>query len=403
MLLDPSYVPAHFNRALTWLKLGRFRNGWVDYEWRWQMKSAPEKLKIHLPRWEGSPLLGRSLLIHTEQGMGDVFQLIRFLPEVRRRGVGRIVFACQKPLWPLLRGQLDVDEWFPIDEPAPITFDIYCPLLSLPGALRRNTEEDLRCREPYVAADPGRVKQWGERLRGLQGFKVGLCWQGSRTYSTDAMRSIPLTEYAPLAVPGVSLVSLQVGYGVEQIEPCREQVPLTVLEGLDADGAFLDTAAVLANLDLVVTSDTAIAHLAGAMGRPVWVMLSTGCDWRWMHGRSDSPWYPTMRLIRQSRLGDWPGVFQAARQALREEVEKKRRANVVGLHLPRVPMAVGELVDKLTILAVKRKRLVDSDKMENVRREEETAPDGPSRAGKRRFRSGAVARRTGNGQRADLG
>jgi ADP-heptose:LPS heptosyltransferase len=174
---------------------------------------------------------------------------------------------------------------------------------------------------PYLFADPERVARWQPHVAALPGFKVGIGWQGNPAYRFDEYRSIPLAHFAPLAqLPGVTLVRLQKGAGEEQIAPNRHDVPMCELGELDRDGVFVDTAAILQHLDLVITSDTALAHLAGALGRPVWMLVSTDSAWRWLEKRSDSPWYPTMRIFRQRSLGDWPGVFQEVTEALRSEV-----------------------------------------------------------------------------------
>jgi uncharacterized protein (TIGR03032 family) len=307
LCIDPAYVHAHFNRALIWLKRGQYAEGWIEYEWRFPA-GLVQRPKIPRPRWDGSPLNGRALVLHTEQGIGDVLQFIRLVPRLREQG-GRIVLACQRPLHALLRTLPFIDDWFPIDQQATVNFDIYLPLLSLPGLLEI-TEENLPRKVPYVFAQPERVRRWEGRLAGLSGLKVGLCWQGSPTFRGDHNRSIPLEHYRALRqVPGLSLISLQKGPGEEQIPAQREGLALTVFDDLDTEAAFVDTAALMQHLDLVITSDTAMAHLAGALGRPVWVLLGVGADWRWLLERSDSPWYPTMRLFRQKAPGDWSGVF----------------------------------------------------------------------------------------------
>jgi hypothetical protein len=315
LFLQPSFPMAHFNRSLVWLKQGRFKEGWNEYEWRWTCGLVPRP-EIPCPRWAGTRLDGRAILVHTEQGFGDTLLFLRLLPLLRQR-VRRLVLACPKQLQPLLRPLPYVDEWFPIDEPGLITFELYTPLLSLPGLLGIE-EATIPQTVPYISPDPARVARWGEQLKGVPGLKVGLCWQGSPTLKTDSLRSIPLAQFAPLAaVPGVTLFSLQKGAGVEQIAALRGRVPVHELPGLDTDGAFVDTAAVLQHLDLVITIDTAIAHVAGALARPVWMLLSTGSDWRWLTGRRDTPWYPTMRLFRQKVLGDWSTVFAEVVEELR--------------------------------------------------------------------------------------
>ena len=347
--LEPNHAFARFNRAMTLLKLGRFHEGWLDYEWRYACGQA-QRPNVPRPRWDGSPLNGRSLMVHTEQGLGDVLQFVRFLPLLKRQdtrrgcetiGTGtsqlreilakhrhplgaspissqpRIVFACQTALHDLLRSLPTIDEWFPIDEPGTITFDLYTSLLSLPGLL--GVDEATIPREvPYLDVSAERVERWRPAVGQLPGFKVGVVWQGSPTLHGDRQRSIPLAQFAPLAaVPGVTLVSLQKGAGVEQIPTPQNAVPLTTFDDLDRDAPFVDTAAILQHLDLVITIDSAVAHLAGACGRPVWVLLSTGCDWRWLTEREDSPWYPTMRLFRQRTLDDWNPVFHEIAAALR--------------------------------------------------------------------------------------
>jgi ADP-heptose:LPS heptosyltransferase len=249
--------------------------------------------------------------------MGDVFQFMRFLPLVKAQA-RRLVFACQKAMQPILRPTPCVDEWFPIDEPANINFDVYAPLLSLPGLLGID-ENNIAQRIPYVFPDPVRLERWCKPIQALPGrLKVGICWQGSPTFAGDRLRSIPLKHFAPLGqIPSVTLISLQTRAGLEQIEPNRQIVPLHVLGELDREGAFVDRAAVLSHLDLVITCDTSLGHLAGAMGRPAWVLLPVGCDWRWLTDRSDSPWYPTVRLFRQKSLGDWSEVFREIAMQMR--------------------------------------------------------------------------------------
>jgi hypothetical protein len=224
---------------------------------------------------------------------------------------------------------------------------------------------------PYVTPDPALVETWKPRVASHKGFKVGVCWQGSPTFKGDQFRSIPLAQFAALAkVPGVTLVSLQKGTGTEQIEPNKAAVPLTVFDDLDAAAPFVDTAAVMQHLDLVITSDTAVAHLAGALGRPVWVALSTDCDWRWEVGRTDCRWYPTMRLFRQKKFGDWSGVFSDIAAALPRMIAGGAPVAVVAPPAaPVVPVSAGELIDKITILEIKAQRITNEAKRGNVLRE----------------------------------
>ena len=323
IFLQPGYAFAHFNRALTWLKQGRYREGWAEYEWRWDC-GVVKRTQVPCPRWDGSPLEGRSIFIHTEQGIGDVLQFVRLLRPIKAMS-GRVVLACQKRLHALLRSLPYVDEWFPVDEPGQITFDLYCPLMSLPGLL--GIEETTIPRDvPYISAEPQRLERWGRRIGELPGFKVGLCWQGSPTFKTDSLRSIALEHFAPLAdIPSLTLISLQKGAGTEQIGANSKRIAFRTFEDLDQDAVFVDSAAVIQHLDLVLTADTAVAHLAGAMGRPVRVLLPFGCDWRWLSDRSDSPWYPTMRLFRQKSFGNWSGVFQEVAEGIQVNAITKTR------------------------------------------------------------------------------
>jgi hypothetical protein len=294
---------------------------------------------------------------------------MRFLPRIKQPG-DRLVFACQKALQPLLKNQPWVDSWFPIDEPAQINFDVYLPLISLPAMLGVD-ERAIPHPVPYVTPDPGLVEKWKPRITALPGFKVGICWQGSPTFKGDQFRSVPLKHFEAIArVPGVTLVSLQKGAGSEQVEANKAAVPVTVFPDLDESAPFVDTAAVMQHLDLVITSDTAIAHLAGALGRPVWVALSGDCDWRWEIGRADNRWYPTMRLFRQQAFGDWPGVFADIAAALPATMAGGTiTAPAPPPTAPEVPVSAGELIDKITILEIKLQRITNESKRANVRKE----------------------------------
>lgn len=318
--MQPDLVDAHWNRALAWLTLGRFPEGWLEYEWRWLRPEARKQRKIPRPLWDGSPLEGRTIMLHAEQGLGDTLQFARYVDTVRGLG-GNVILACQKPLVPLLKQSLDVDQVIPLG-PAQLRFDVHAPLMSLP-CLLGTTLKSIPQRIPYIRPDEALVEEWRERLADFDGFRIGIAWQGNPTYRGDRRRSIPLRHFRPLArLPDVRLISLQKGLGAEQIEQVAAEFKVETLENFDEErGAFMDSAAVLPNLDLVVTSDTAIAHLAGALGVPVWMAISTNCDWRWLRNQDTSPWYPTMRLFRQQRTNDWDNVFEqiaAEVQDLRE-------------------------------------------------------------------------------------
>jgi hypothetical protein len=266
--------------------------------------------------WQGEPLAGKTILLHAEQGLGDTIQFIRYAPIVKQHGA-TVIVECQKPLLGLLQGCPGVDQLVGQGD-AIAGFDVHAPLLSVPGILK-TTVETVPARIPYLFPKPALVEHWRTRLIQLGGFKIGIAWQGNPRYPNDRFRSIPLRCFAPLAqVPAVRLISLQKGPGAEQLAEVRNLFPIADLAGeLDQQsGPFVDTAAVMKNLDLVITSDTAAAHLAGALGAAVWVALPSAPDWRWSLDRCDSPWYPTMRLFRQRDWGNWQDVFEEIEQAL---------------------------------------------------------------------------------------
>jgi tetratricopeptide (TPR) repeat protein len=318
--LDPGRAHAHFNQALLWLLQGNWAKGWLEYEWRWQTKDFPQ-LTWRQPRWDGSPQLsqGQTLLVLAEQGLGDTIQFVRYLPQVQHRGV-RVILQCQPPLVRLLSDVQGIDQVVAQGSPLP-PVDAYVPLLSLP-AIFGTMPESVPATVPYLRADPTLVEHWRLQLAPLRGFKVGIAWQGNPTYRGDRQRSISLAQFARLAgVKGVQLLSLQKGPGTDQLRDLAGRFPVIDLScRLDETSEpFMDTAALMMNLDLVICSDTAVAHLAGALGVTVWVALPLVPDWRWLLQRPDSPWYPTMRLFRQRRQGNWDDVFELMAQALATE------------------------------------------------------------------------------------
>jgi hypothetical protein len=323
---DVQPAVAKWNRALSLLESGNFELGWKEYEWRWQRKQTPPR-PFKEPRWDGSPLNGRTLLIHMEQGLGDMIQFIRFATQAKERG-GRVLVECPGFLAPLLNRCPGVDEIIPEGILAPGTekqgmprFDVQIPVMSLPGALG-STLETLPTKVPYLHLDQGLVDLWRTQLaKALSQYesvasgqlRVGIAWQGNPNHRLDRYRSIPLREFTRLAQqPGLRLVSLQKGPGAAQIKHMPSDFSIwepPQSEQMTAQ-ALLDTAALMKNLDLVISVDTGTCHLAGALGVPVWVPLSATGEWRWLLHREDSPWYPTMRLFRQKKLGQWRPVFR---------------------------------------------------------------------------------------------
>lgn len=302
----PDDAMLRFNLAVVLLLAGRWDAGWDAYEARFgagvsRLPALPQ------PRWTGEKLAGRTLLVRAEQGFGDMFQFCRYLPAITG---GRVVLEVHQPLRRLMASLHGPDAVIGVDDARP-AFDLQIPLLSLP---RLFPPPDPT---PYLQAEPALVADWRERI-GAEGFRIGIAWQGNPSSEAEFGRSVPLRHFAPLAaLPGVRLISLQQRHGTEQLAevPFADRIETPAL---DAGGdAFVDTAAVMQSLDLIVTSDTAIPHLAGALGRPTWVALKHVPDWRWMLGRPDSPWYPTMRLFRQPSRGNWDAVFADIAQAVR--------------------------------------------------------------------------------------
>jgi tetratricopeptide (TPR) repeat protein len=311
--LRAEYPDAHMNRALTWLLRGDFERGWEEYEWRWQCKEFNPR-PFRQPRWQGEPLEGRRILLHSEQGLGDTFQFIRYTKLVKERG-GVVVIRCPKPLTQILRRCPWIDQLCIEGAELP-DFDVHLPLLSLPWIFR-TTLADVPADVPYLFADPQLVEHWHREFSYIRAFRIGINWQGNPRYRGDHRRSIPLAHFAPLAaIPGVRLICLQRGLGTEQIEQVRFSVTQLGSQVDTVSGAFMDTAAILKNLDLVITSDTSLVHLAGALGVPVWMAVPYSPDWRWLLQREDSPWYPTMRLFRQKTLNNWEEVFDSIASAV---------------------------------------------------------------------------------------
>ncbi len=312
---DPDYAEAHVNLAYFRFLLGNLEEGWPEYEWRWKRRDFTLP-PFRQPLWDGSNLEGRTVLIFAEQGLGDTIQFIRYAGLVKQRG-GKVIVQCQRLLLRLLATCAGIDRLVPEgDEPPP--FDLQAPLLNLPGIFR-TTVASIPGNTPYLRADCVSSDHWQKQLRGMPGYKVGIAWQGNPDHALDRRRSLPLQSFAPLAeLPRVRLVSLQKGPGREQLTEQGER--LGVLDLTDRLEDFADTAALMSSLDLVITVDTAVAHLAGALHIPTWLVLPRIPDWRWLLERDDSPWYPSMRLFRQSTWGDWAGVIERLTEALRQVV-----------------------------------------------------------------------------------
>ena len=299
---------AKSGRGCLDLTLGDFARGWEGYEARWiSGQSLYEALGSRFPIWLGPGDTAKRVLVLNDHGLGDTLQFIRYLPLMEHQGF-ETMFACPPKLHRLLRESVSarlIDEQIVEDG-----FDAQIALSSLPRAFGTRLDT-IPARTPYLRPEPDLVAKWAAAL-GELGVKIGIVWQGNPHPEADMARSYPLAMLAPLAaIPGVRLISLQKGFGAEQIARAPFEVETLGADFDGGDDAFVDTAAAMTHLDLVITCDTSIAHLAGALARPVWVALKSDAEWRWLRERDDSPWYPSMRLFRQRTLGDWRSVFAA--------------------------------------------------------------------------------------------
>jgi len=316
ILNDPEYAEAHWNMALVLLLTGRFAEGWRQYQWRrhpdLEMLTYPHALGG--PVWDGSKFLGKTLLVHYEQGFGDTLQFVRYLPLVKSLG-GTVILEVRKPLRALLGAMPGVDVFVDASPQhgANMEYDFHVSLMDLPGLFAK-TEPEIPSHVPYIYADRLKIDFWRQRMDS-RSLNVGVVWSGSTSYERNNVRSCRLEDFAPLdAVDGVTLYSLQKGEPASEIEECRQTVPVVDLGRWIED--FADTAAAIANMDLLVSVDTSVLHLAGAMGKPAWALICAAPEWRWLLDREDSPWYPTIKLFRQKQVGRWDEVFQRVRREL---------------------------------------------------------------------------------------
>jgi tetratricopeptide (TPR) repeat protein len=312
--INPDNAETQFDMATLHLLRGDFARGWSGYEWRFKRKNwkSVYPIRLGIKRWNGAPFSGKRLLVHSEQGFGDSLQFARYLPMVKALG-GEVVFETVSPLMRLFQTLEGVDSL--IEGPAvetPTACDLYVPLLSLPGVFKTRMDT-IPSQVPYLFADPEKTRSWRERLLEKKMPRIGLVWAGK---TTDRRRSCPLGALVPLLdIPGVEFIGLQKGEAIKEMGSLPSQSAFLNIG--DAFNDFSDTAAAIENLDLVISIDTAVAHLAGAMGKPVRVLLLMSPDWRWLMDRIDSPWYPTMRLFRQLKPGDWDEPVNQLAHALR--------------------------------------------------------------------------------------
>jgi hypothetical protein len=302
---EPGNLPGRFELAETLLLQGEFTRGWREYRYRYSLPHTTRiERKVQRPRWDGEAIRGKTLLIHDEQGFGDTFQFLRMVPWARERSGARVILQINAEQLPFAQRAGGFDEILPRGA-LPPAFDVHCEMMSLPMAMNLQPT-DLPGKIPYLSADPARVEHWRKRLAPLPGPRVALFWSGRPTHFNDAARSMSLEDLAPLAMPGITFLSMQ--KGDKAVQAHRPPPGMHIVPIGDETKDFEDTAAVLSLADLLISVDSSPVHLAGALGRPVWVMLSFVHDWRWLLDRRDSPWYPTARLFRQQQPHDWRSV-----------------------------------------------------------------------------------------------
>ena len=324
LMFDPECTTAHYNRSMSLLSQGKWLEGWADYEYRWGL-SGQVKRQYRQPRWDGAPLGSRTILVWAEQGLGDMIHFVRYAQVLKEQGA-RVVLECPPHVVPLFRSVAGIDQIITEGDLVP-AYDVQAPLLSLPGLLR-TTPQSVPAEVPYLRAPAERIEHWRRALGSEPLYRIGISWRGSARHAHDHWRSVPLERFAPLAaVPGVSLVSLQKGPGSEEVAALGGRFAVWQTsddEPSDSAEALLNTAALMSCLDLVVSVDTAVAHLAGALALPVWLAVSALPDWRWLRRGRETAWYPTMRLYRQQKLSKWRKVFARMARDLRKRVEPVR-------------------------------------------------------------------------------
>lgn len=318
---EPNSAEAHFDLGADLLMLGRFEEGWPHFEWRWQRAgNVPVQRHFAQPQWHGEDLSGRTLLIHDEQGFGDSLHFCRYVPLMAAR-CGKVVFEVREELIRLVQPNLAGERvsvvprvaGYPSVDGLPAT-DYQVPLLSLPG-LTGTRLETIPADVPYLRADPDAVHVWEDRLAALPHPRIALVWAGQPLYSKDSQRSVRLAQLAPLArIPGLSFLSLQLGPAAAEAAAPPPGLAIHDFTGMITD--FADSAAFLSAVDLLITVDTSAAHLAGALGRPVWLLNRFLPDWRWLLQREDSPWYPSLRMFRQAEPNEWDSVIARVAAAL---------------------------------------------------------------------------------------
>lgn len=320
---DPNYVDGHLGLAIALLENGEFKEGWKEFEWRWKSEQAALR-GLPFPEWTGEKGNG-GLLFYGEQGHGDSLQFMRYAAQIKERWGGKVYVEVRHPLARIAKTLKGIDGIVTLGEKLPDDIQVVFPMMSAPRLLGEFGKIN------YLTADPHRSKLWKETISKLPyGFKIGVCWSGgARPFNTvansiDKRRSSTLDAFAPLVIPGVSFVSLQMGPAASQVKtPPRG---MNILDPSEDIHDFYDTAALMDNLDLIISVDTAVVHLAGALGKPVWLLSRHDNCWRWLKDRRDSPWYPSLTQFRQPSSGDWNGMMFEVRRELQKFLSQRMAA-----------------------------------------------------------------------------
>ncbi len=325
---DPEYAEARFSRGLAYLTIGDWDRGWPEYEYRWKRPGYPPQRTLSEPMLDkDADLNGKIVYLYAEQGLGDTFQFIRYARILKNKGA-RVVVSVQNPLLSIIALCPYIDKVIAMNQ-QPVKYDYQAPLMTLPYILKTTVETTPNV-IPYLYASASLEHEWKQKLSHEKRVKIGICWQGNANYRTAALRSvvaaksIPAVKFAKLCqVPHIKLYSLQKETGVDQAAALPPEIHIFDDSFDSTNGRFMDTAAVLKNMDLFITVDTSMAHLAAGLGIETWVFLPEPADWRWMLYTAKTPWYPNMRLFRQETAGNWDQVFETIKQELVRFVEQK--------------------------------------------------------------------------------
>lgn len=378
--INPDYIEAHWNKSLLMILMGKYLESWEIYEWRIKKADRTKSRYFDKPSWRGAEdITGKKILIYSEQGLGDVIWFSRYIPMVKALGAEVIVEAPER-LLPLLSTLNCQVEFITEKQPLP-EFHACCPIMSM-AFIFQTTVETIPDNVPYLYSDTKKVHFWKEKLGIKTKPRIGIAWSGSKDYRQNSDRNVALSQLLTIAIPNIELHSLQIEYTLEDFDTINNHPE--IYQHQDNQNDFSDTAALIECMDLVISVETSVAQVAGAMGKPLWVLLSTSPYHFWMLDREDSPWYPNARLFRQSEPGDWQTVLLRVKQELTKIVEGKEQlissdrysdfkqppATLnASINSPFIPVSFGELIDKITILEIKASRIIDPSALGRINAE----------------------------------